>query len=134
MVVGTVKASAEWSTRWPERISYGLSDAADNLIFQMMTTYLLFFIWTFMIDAKVRWQFYLWWHGFVDGRKSFIIGIMIDHTHSKFGKSRTFFLVVFSSVCGICNFNLCDAQFFLWRQTYLGIRDLPWIRVSVYRR
>ena len=32
-----------WQTRWPERISYGLSDAADNLVFQMMTTYLMFF-------------------------------------------------------------------------------------------
>ena len=32
-----------WQTAWPERISYGLSDAADNLVFQMMTTYLLFF-------------------------------------------------------------------------------------------
>ncbi|WP_143801852.1 MFS transporter, partial [Oenococcus oeni] len=32
-----------WQTKWPERISYGLSDAADNLVFQMLTTYLLFF-------------------------------------------------------------------------------------------
>jgi Na+/melibiose symporter and related transporters len=32
-----------WQTKWPERISYGMSDAADNLVFQMMTTYLLFF-------------------------------------------------------------------------------------------
>ncbi|HAJ55283.1 MAG TPA: MFS transporter, partial [Lactobacillus sp.] len=30
-------------TKRPERISYGLSDAADNLVFQVMTTYLLYF-------------------------------------------------------------------------------------------
>lgn len=87
-----MKSSAEWSTRWPERISYGLSDAADNLIFQMMTTYLLFFytdvygltpsaVAILFVVARVA-----------DVVESFIIGIMIDHTHSRFGKSRPFFL------------------------------------------
>lgn len=42
------KPSTSWQTKWPERISYGLSDAADNLVFQVMTSYLLFFIPTFM--------------------------------------------------------------------------------------
>lgn len=87
-----MKSSAEWSTRWTERISYGLSDAADNLIFQMMTTYLLFFytdvygltpsaVAILFVVARVA-----------DVVESFIIGIMIDHTHSRFGKSRPFFL------------------------------------------
>lgn len=87
-----MKATTQWSTRWPERISYGLSDAADNLIFQMMTTYLLFFYTDvyglspsaaaiLFIVARVA-----------DVFESFIIGFMIDHTHSRFGKSRPFFL------------------------------------------
>ncbi|RXT17783.1 hypothetical protein BVJ53_14085, partial [Lacticaseibacillus chiayiensis] len=37
------KKPTAWQTKWPERISYGLSDAADNLVFQVMTTYLLYF-------------------------------------------------------------------------------------------
>ena len=87
-----LKSSDEWVTGWPERISYGLSDAADNLIFQMMTTYLLVFytdvyglttsaVAILFVVARVA-----------DVVESFIIGIMIDHTHSKFGKSRPFFL------------------------------------------
>lgn len=87
-----MKTTTRWSTRWPERISYGLSDAADNLIFQMMTTYLLFFYTDvyglspsaaaiLFIVARVA-----------DVFESFIIGLMIDHTHSRFGKSRPFFL------------------------------------------
>ena len=91
-MVAILKSSAEWSTRWTERISYGLSDAADNLIFQMMTTYLLFFytdvygltpsaVAILFVVARVA-----------DVVESFIIGIMIDHTHSRFGKSRPFFL------------------------------------------
>ncbi len=46
--VSVSKPSTSWQTKWPERISYGLSDAADNLVFQVMTTYLLFFIPIFM--------------------------------------------------------------------------------------
>lgn len=81
-----------WQTDWTERISYGLSDAADNLVFQMMTTYLLFFytdvygldpgaVAILFIVARI-----------LDVIESFIIGIMIDHTHSRWGKSRPFFL------------------------------------------
>lgn len=87
-----MKSSDEWVTGWPERISYGLSDATDNLIFQMMTTYLLVFytdvyglttsaVAILFVVARVA-----------DVVESFIIGIMIDHTHSRFGKSRPFFL------------------------------------------
>ncbi|RRF89218.1 MAG: MFS transporter [Coriobacteriaceae bacterium] len=87
-----MKSTTKWVTRWPERISYGLSDAADNLVFQMMTTYLLFFytdvygltpsaVAILFVVARVA-----------DVVESFVIGIMIDHTHSRFGKSRPFFL------------------------------------------
>lgn len=81
-----------WQTKWPERISYGLSDAADNLVFQVMTTYLLFFytdvygltpgaVAILFVVARVA-----------DVIESPLIGLMIDHTHSRFGKSRPFFL------------------------------------------
>lgn len=81
-----------WQTAWPERISYGLSDAADNLVFQMMTTYLLFF-YTDVYGLSTSAAAIL----FVVARladvvESLIIGVMIDHTHSCFGKSRPFFL------------------------------------------
>ncbi|KRL05523.1 MFS transporter [Liquorilactobacillus oeni] len=82
----------KWQTKWPERISYGMSDAADNLIFQVMTTYLLYFytdvyglsagnVAILFVVARVA-----------DVLESILIGFMIDHTHSRFGKSRPFFL------------------------------------------
>lgn len=63
-----------------------------GLVFQMMTTYLLFFytdvygltpsaVAILFVVARVA-----------DVVESFVIGIMIDHTHSRFGKSRPFFL------------------------------------------
>lgn len=87
-----MNALQDFQTKWPERISYGLSDAADNLVFQVMTTYLLFFytdvyglsagaVAILFVVARI-----------CDVLESFVIGVMIDHTHSKWGKSRPFFL------------------------------------------
>ncbi|WP_100486348.1 MFS transporter [Sporolactobacillus pectinivorans] len=82
----------KWQTTWPERISYGLSDAADNLVFQMLTTYLLFFYTdVYGLDpAAVAVLFIV--ARIADVVESFIIGVMIDRTHSRWGKSRPFFL------------------------------------------
>ncbi|KJW12444.1 MFS transporter [Levilactobacillus spicheri] len=81
-----------WQTKWPERISYGMSDAADNLVFQMMTTYLLFFYTDVygLSASSVAILFIV--ARLADVVESLIIGLMIDHTHSRWGKSRPFFL------------------------------------------
>lgn len=81
-----------WQTKWPERISYGMSDAADNLVFQMMTTYLLFFYTdVYGLSASAAAILFIVAR-LADVVESLIIGVMIDHTHSKWGKSRPFFL------------------------------------------
>ena len=81
-----------YETGWVERISYGLSDAADNLIFQMMSSYLLFF-YTDVYGLRARDVGILFAIArFLDVVESVILGLMIDRTHSKWGKSRPFFL------------------------------------------
>ncbi|WP_125580236.1 MFS transporter [Levilactobacillus cerevisiae] len=81
-----------WQTKWPERVSYGLSDAADNLVFQMMTTYLLFFYTdVYGLSASAAAILFIVAR-LADVAESLIIGLMIDRTHSKWGKSRPFFL------------------------------------------
>ncbi|GEO69531.1 MFS transporter [Levilactobacillus acidifarinae] len=83
---------APWQTKWPERISYGMSDAADNLVFQMMTTYLLFFYTdVYGLSASSAAILFIVAR-LADVVESLVIGIMIDHTHSRWGKSRPFFL------------------------------------------
>lgn len=79
-------------TKWPERISYGLSDAADNLVFQVMTTYLLYFYTDIygLSAGAVALLFLV--ARIADVFESPVVGLMIDHTHSRFGKSRPFFL------------------------------------------
>jgi len=75
-----------------ERISYGLGDAASNLIFTMVTTYLMFFytdvfglnvaaVGTLFLIARI-----------IDAFDGPIIGVLVDQTSTKWGKSRPYFL------------------------------------------
>lgn len=77
---------------WKERISYGLSDTACNLAFQVISIYLMFFytdvygisaaaVGTLFLVARI-----------VDAFDGPIIGILIDRTNTRWGKSRPFFL------------------------------------------
>ncbi|MCM3340883.1 MFS transporter [Paenibacillus sp. MER TA 81-3] len=77
---------------WKERISYGLGDTASNLVFQMITMYLMFVytdvyglnvaaIGTLFLVARI-----------IDAFDSPIIGVLIDRTNTKWGKSRPYFL------------------------------------------
>lgn len=118
----------KWKTSLTERISYGLSDAADNLVFQMMTTYLLFF-YTDVFGLTANEVAIL----FVVARtadvfESLIIGVMIDNTHSKWGKSRPFFLwysfpyVVFAVLTFFTPNFLPHSGKLIWAYvTYLGL-------------
>ncbi|MFD0716595.1 glycoside-pentoside-hexuronide (GPH):cation symporter [Paenibacillus sp. GCM10027626] len=77
---------------WKERISYGLGDTASNMVFQMITMYLMFFytdvyglnvaaVGTLFLVARV-----------IDAFDSPIIGVLIDRTDTRWGKSRPYFL------------------------------------------
>lgn len=118
----------KWRTSVTERISYGLSDAADNLVFQMMTTYLLFFYTDVfgLTASEVAILFVV--ARTADVFESLIIGIMIDKTHSRWGKSRPFFLwysfpyVVFAVLTFVTpNFLPHDGKLVWAYVTYLGL-------------
>lgn len=77
---------------WKERISYGLGDTASNLVFQMITMYLMFFytdvyglnvaaVGTLFLVARI-----------IDAFDSPIFGVLIDRTNTRWGKSRPYFL------------------------------------------
>lgn len=125
--IGDDDLKQPWQTAWPERISYGLSDAADNLVFQMMTTYLLFFYTdVYGLSASAAAILFVVAR-LADVVESLIIGIMIDHTHSRFGKSRPFFLwyalpyVIFAILTFVTP-NFGDTGKLVWAYvTYLGL-------------
>lgn len=77
---------------WNERFSYGLSDFACSFTFSLIGTYLMYFytdifgitaaaVGTLMLVARV-----------IDALDGPFWGIMIDHTHTKWGRSRPYLL------------------------------------------
>lgn len=77
---------------WNERIAYSFSDFACNLSFQMVGTYLMiFYTDTFGISAAAVGTLFLVAQ-IVDAFDGPFWGIMIDHTHTKWGKSRPYWL------------------------------------------
>lgn len=110
-----------------ERLSYGLSDAADNLVFQMMTTYLMFFYTDIYGISASQTAILFVVARIADIFESVIIGQMIDHTKSRFGKSRPFFLwyalpYVIFAVLTFVTPNFSQTGKLVWAYiTYLGL-------------
>ncbi|WP_061776371.1 MFS transporter [Levilactobacillus senmaizukei] len=77
---------------WKQRFFYGATDMAGNLIWQIVGLYLLFYYTTVMgiSPAFVGTLFLV--VRFIDAFDGVVYGFLIDHTHSKFGKSRPYFI------------------------------------------
>lgn len=78
--------------RWPERISYAASDFACNLSFGLISNFLMYFYTdAFGISAGIVGTLFLVAR-IVDAFDGPFWGIMIDHTHTRWGKSRPYWL------------------------------------------
>lgn len=77
---------------WRQRIGYGSSDFACNLIWQMISLYLLYFYTNVMhLDATQVSVMFLITKIF-DGITDLIVGFLIDKTNTRWGKSRPWIL------------------------------------------
>lgn len=121
---------------WKERISYAVSDFACNLSFQMIGTYLIFFYTdVFGITAAAVGMLFLVAR-IVDAIDGPVWGLLIDHTHTRWGKSRPFFLwfaIPFAIFCVLCftTPNLSMGGKVVWAYiTYIGV-DVLYSAVNV---
>lgn len=97
-------------SKWQQRIGYGVSDLACNLIWQMISLYLLFFYTDIMQLSASAISLMFVVTRFVDGVTDLLVGYLIDHTHTRWGKSRPYFLfgaVPFALFAFLC-FNVPD--------------------------
>ncbi len=77
---------------WRQRIGYGAADFACNLIWQMISLYLLYY-YTDVANLNglaIAGMFVVC--RFIDGITDLLIGYAIDHTHTRWGRSRPYFL------------------------------------------
>lgn len=77
---------------WRQRIGYGASDFACNLIWQMISLYLLYFYTDVMSLKGTSIAFMFVVTRFIDAGTDLLIGYCIDKTHTRWGKSRPYFL------------------------------------------
>lgn len=77
---------------WKQRFFYGATDMAGNLIWQIVGLYLLFYYTTVMGISPAFAGTLLFVVRIIDAFDGVVYGFLIDHTHSKFGKARPYFL------------------------------------------
>lgn len=95
---------------YKQRIGYGMADMGCNLIWQMITLYLMYFYTDVygLAVAQVGLLFLL--TRFVDGITDIIMGIIIDKTNTRWGQSRPYFLfgAIPFALLAILAFNVPD--------------------------
>lgn len=77
---------------WKQRIGYGVADTACNLVWQMLTLYIMFFYTDVMGLPATSVGIMFLVTRLVDGVADVLMGILIDNTNTKWGKSRPYFL------------------------------------------
>jgi sugar (glycoside-pentoside-hexuronide) transporter len=77
---------------WRQRIGYGVADTACNLVWQMITLYLMFFYTDVMELNPISVGVMFLVTRIIDGVTDVLMGILIDNTNTKWGKSRPYFL------------------------------------------
>ncbi|WP_099224007.1 MFS transporter [Listeria costaricensis] len=80
-------------SKWQQRIGYGASDLACNLIWQMITLYLMYFYTDVFGLAAVQVSLLFLVTRVIDGFSDVLMGIIIDKTNTRWGKSRPYFLI-----------------------------------------
>lgn len=77
---------------WRQRIGYGIADFACNLIWQMITLYLMIYYTDVVGLAAAQVSILFLVTRIVDGVADAVMGVIIDKTNTKWGKSRPYFL------------------------------------------
>ncbi|WP_346206973.1 glycoside-pentoside-hexuronide (GPH):cation symporter [Caldifermentibacillus hisashii] len=115
------------SSIWRQRIGYGAADLACNLVWQMIGLYLMFYYTDVVGLAAVQVSLLFLLTRILDGVTDVLMGILIDKTNSKWGKSRPYFLwgAVPFAILGILAFYVPDVgpttKLVYAYMTYMGL-------------
>lgn len=77
---------------WSVRISYGLGDTAQNIVWGAMGSVLIFFYTDYAGISPVIVGMVMLFSRVFDGFSDVIMGFLVEKTHSKYGKSRPWIL------------------------------------------
>ena len=78
---------------WRQRLGYGIADLSCNLVWQMISLYLMFFYTDIMgLPAYYAGLMFLVTR-LVDGVADVLMGLLIDNTHTRWGRCRPYLLL-----------------------------------------
>lgn len=112
---------------WRQRIGYGAADFSCNLVWQMIGLYLMFYYTDVVGLAAAQVSLLFLLTRILDGVTDIGMGILIDKTNTKWGKSRPYFLLgaIPFGVLGILAFYVPDvgpaATLLYAYMTYMGL-------------
>lgn len=112
---------------WRQRIGYGAADLSCNLVWQMIGLYLMFYYTDVVGLAAVQVSLLFLLTRILDGITDIMMGIIIDKTNTKWGKSRPYFLwgAIPFALLGILAFYVPDvgpaAKLLYAYMTYMGL-------------
>ncbi|OLS37230.1 glycoside-pentoside-hexuronide (GPH):cation symporter [Bacillus sp. MRMR6] len=112
---------------WRQRIGYGAADLSCNLVWQMIGLYLMFYYTDVVGLAAVQVSLLFLLTRLLDGVTDITMGVIIDKTNTKWGKSRPYFLwgAVPFALLGILAFYVPDvgpaAKLLYAYMTYMGL-------------
>lgn len=94
-----------------ERLAYGLGDYANNLVCSSINAFLLVYYVSVVGANPVTAAFIIGISKFLDGISDLIMGVIIDNTHSKWGKARPWMLrlCVPLAVCTVLMFSVPES-------------------------
>lgn len=105
-----MKANARPAFFWRQCLGYGAADFACNLIWQVISLYLLYFYVDVVKINPAAIAFMFVVTRVFDGCTDLLMGYIIDRTHTRFGKSRPYFLIgaIPFALCGYLAFSVPD--------------------------
>lgn len=93
-------------SKWRQRVGFGCADMASNFVWAMITAYLTIFYTDIVGIAVVAVGTMTLITKIIDAITDIIMGIIVDHTHTKWGKCRPYFLfgAIPFAICAILLF------------------------------
>lgn len=92
MMEKTTQLQQSGKLGWGTRFAYGCGDTACNLVFGMLSTILTLFYTDYVGIPAATVGLVMLLSRLFDGVSDMVMGVIVEHTHSKYGKSRPWLL------------------------------------------
>lgn len=113
-----------------ERFAYGIGDYAGNLVYSAISAFLLVYYTNVVGASAAAAASIIAISKIFDGISDLVMGYIIDHTHSKWGKARPWIRQIMRSVSGMYGSDVYRSGIICWQDAVSVY--VPDIQLSFY--